>query len=100
MEVEKGVAPRLLEKLTEELEISAPEVFIHKPPLDLTYLFEMYAIDLPQLKDAPFRSAQPKPLEDIDRHDADAFFAAIKERELLLHHRIKLLPLLLPASSS
>lgn len=86
MEVEKGVAPRLLEKLTEELEISAPEVFIHKPPLDLTYLFEMYAIDLPQLKDAPFRSVQPKPLEDIDRHDADAFFAAIKERELLLHH--------------
>jgi polyphosphate kinase len=86
MEVEKGVAPRLLEKLTEELEISAPEVFIHKPPLDLTYLFEMYAIDLPQLKDAPFRSVQPKPLEDIDRHDADAFFLAIREREILLHH--------------
>jgi polyphosphate kinase len=86
MEVEQGVAPRLLEKLTEELEISSSEVFIHKPPLDLTYLFEMSGIDLPHLKDAPLRSVQPHPLEDIDRHDADAFFSAIREGEILLHH--------------
>jgi polyphosphate kinase len=86
MEVEQGVAPRLLEKLTEELEISSAEVFIHKPPLDLTYLFEMSGIDLPQHKDAPLRSVQPHPLEDIDRHDADAFFSAIREGEILLHH--------------
>ncbi|CAN2174810.1 Ppk Polyphosphate kinase [Candidatus Nanopelagicaceae bacterium] len=86
MEVEQGVAPRLLEKLTEELEISTAEVFIHKPPLDLTYLFEMSGIDLPHLKDAPLRSVQPHPLEDIDRHDADAFFSAIREGEILLHH--------------
>ena len=86
MEVEQGVAPRLLEKLTEELEIASPEVFIHKPPLDLTYLFEMYGVDLPHLKDAPFRSVQPHRLEDIDRHDADSFFAAIREGEILLHH--------------
>jgi polyphosphate kinase len=86
MEVEQGVAPRLLEKLVEELEISPAEVFIHKPPLDLTYLFEMSGIDFPHLKDAPLRSVQPHPLEDIDRHDAEAFFSAIREREILLHH--------------
>ena len=86
MEVEQGVAPRLLEKLTEELEIETPEVFIHKPPLDLTYLFEMASLALPQLKDAPLRSVQPSRLEEIDRHDADAFFAAIREGEILLHH--------------
>ena len=86
MEVEQGVAPRLLEKLTEELEIETPEVFIHKPPLDLTYLFEMASLALPQLKDVPMRSVQPHRLEDIDRHDADAFFAAIREGEILLHH--------------
>ena len=86
MEVEQGVAPRLLEKLTEELEIEPHEVFIHKPPLDLTYLFEMANLNLPQLKDAPMRSVQPHRLEDIDRHDADSFFLAIREGELLLHH--------------
>ena len=86
MEVEEGVAARLLNKLTEELEIDTPEVFIQVPPLDLTYLFEMYGLDLPHLKDAPFRSVQPRPLEDIDRHDADSFFAAIREAEILLHH--------------
>ena len=86
MEVEQGVSPRLLEKLTEELEISTPEVFIHKPPLDLTYLFEMSGIDMTQLKDQPFRSVQPHQLEDIDRHDADAFFSAIRDGEILLHH--------------
>lgn len=86
MEVEKGVAPRLLEKLTEELEITTPEVFIQQPPLDLTYLFEMSGIDLPHLKDQPFRSVQPHRLEEIDRHDADSYFSAIRDGELLLHH--------------
>jgi polyphosphate kinase len=86
MEVEKGVAPRLLEKLTEELEITTPEVFIQQPPLDLTYLFEMGGIDLPHLKDQPFRSVQPHRLEEIDRHDADSFFSAIRDGEMLVHH--------------
>ena len=86
MEIEQGVSPRLLEKLTEELEISSREVFIHKPPLDLTYLFEMVGLDLPHLKDAPFRSVQPDRLADIDRHDTDAYFSTIRDGEILLHH--------------
>ncbi len=86
MEIEKGVAPKLFEKLVEELEISPNEVFSHNPPLDLTYLFEMYGLDLPHLKDKPFRSVKPHSLDEIDRHDADAFFSAIKSSEVLLHH--------------
>jgi polyphosphate kinase len=86
LEVEQGVAPKLLNKLIEELEISPAEVFTQNPPLDLTYLFEMYNFDFPNLKDHPFRSVKPAVLDEIDRHDADAFFAAIKEGELLLHH--------------
>lgn len=86
MEVEQGVSSRLLQKLTEELEIESHEVFTHKPPLDLTYLFEMSGLDLPHLKDIPLRSVQPHQLEDIDRHDADAYFSAIREGEILLHH--------------
>ena len=86
MEVEQGVAPKLLNKLIDELEISPAEVFTQNPPLDLTYLFEMYGFDFPHLKDRPFRSVRPTILDEIDRHDADAFFSAIKEGELLLHH--------------
>ena len=86
MEIEQGVSHQLLEKLMEELEINQGEVFTLNPPLDLTYLFEMYGLDLPQLKDEPFRSVQPLPIDDIDRHDADAFFATIREGEILLHH--------------
>ena len=86
MEIEQGVSHQLLDKLMEELEINQGEVFTLNPPLDLTYLFEMYGLDLPRLKDEPFRSVQPLPIDDIDRHDADAFFATIREGELLLHH--------------
>jgi polyphosphate kinase len=86
LEVERGVATRLLEKLVEELEISTSEVFTQNPPLDLTFLFEMSALDFPSLKDAPLRSVRPHTLDEIDRHDADAFFAAIREGEILLHH--------------
>jgi polyphosphate kinase len=46
----------------------------------------MYGLDYPHLKDVPFRSVQPDQLENIDRHDADAYFAAIREGEVLLHH--------------
>jgi polyphosphate kinase len=86
MEIEQGVSHQLLDKLMEELEINQGEVFTLNPPLDLTYLFEMYGLDLPRLKDEPFRSVQPLPIDDIDRHDADAFFATIREGEILLHH--------------
>jgi polyphosphate kinase len=86
MEIEQGVSHQLLEKLMEELEINQGEVFTLNPPLDLTYLFEMYGLDLPQLKDEPFHSVQPLPIDDIDRHDAGAFFATIREGEILLHH--------------
>ena len=86
MEIEQGVSHQLLDKLMEELEINQGEVFTLNPPLDLTYLFEMYGLDLPHLKDEPFRSVQPLPIDDIDRHDADAFFATIREGEILLHH--------------
>ena len=86
LEVERGVATRLLEKLVEELEISTTEVFSQNPPLDLTFLFEMYGLDIPALKDAPLRSVRPHILDEIDRHDADAYFAAIRDGEILLHH--------------
>ena len=86
LEVERGVATRLLEKLVEELEISTTEVFSQNPPLDLTFLFEMYGLDIPAQKDAPLRSVRPHILDEIDRHDADAFFAAIRDGEILLHH--------------
>jgi polyphosphate kinase len=86
MEIEQGVSNKLLDKLIDELEIVKTEVFTLNPPLDLTYLFEMTALDLPKLKDVPFRSVQPTLLNDIDRHDANAFFSAIREGEILLHH--------------
>ncbi len=86
MEIEQGVSHKLLDKLIEELEIVKAEVFTQNPPLDLTYLFEMTALDLPKLKDVPFRSVQPPQLTEIDRHHADAFFSVIREGEILLHH--------------
>ena len=86
LEVEQGVSLKLLGKLIDELEITASEVFTHNPPLDLTYLFEIYGTDLPHLKDRDLRSVKPHAIEDIDRHDADLFFSAIRENELLLHH--------------
>ena len=86
MEIERGVGKRHLQKLAEELELSENEIFSQNPPLDNTYLFEMYGFDFPLLKDQPFLSVKPHELLDIDRQDADAFFSAIRDREIMLHH--------------
>jgi polyphosphate kinase len=86
MEIEKGVAPQLLEKLSEELELRTSEIFTQAPPLDLTYFFEMADFDFPNLKDVALRSVRPSAFDEIDRQNPDEFFGAIRQGEILLHH--------------
>lgn len=81
MEIEKGVAPQLLEKLSEELELRASEIFAQAPPLDLTYLFEMADFEFPNLKDVALRSVRPSAFDEIDRQNPDEFFGAIRQGE-------------------
>lgn len=88
LEVETGIDQRLLDRLIEELEITPGDVIKSDPPLDQTYGYELYDLDFPQLKYAPFKNFLPAKLEEIPIEDYDGFFSKLRDGELLLHHPI------------
>jgi len=86
LEVEVGIDQRILDKLIEELEISYSDVIKSDPPLDQTLGFEIYELDLPNLKYSTLKNTEPQGFAEIPVEDFDAFFAKLREAEVMLHH--------------
>jgi polyphosphate kinase len=79
--------------LTEQLHGSERDVYIVDGPLHLESLFEIASIDRPDLKEPVFTPAPLGRLPEPTSPEAEAFnwgtidlFAAIRERDVLLHH--------------
>jgi polyphosphate kinase len=86
LEIEEGIDPELLERLTQELGIDSENVISCKMPLDLTDLNRLANLELPELKFAPFRARIPAGLAGVDLDEPESFFQKIREGEILLHH--------------
>lgn len=86
LEVEDDIKTELLERLVAELEITNREVFKNRGPIDFTGLNIIADLDRPELKFEPFRGVLPHPFPELEDAEAPAFFQAIKNREILLHH--------------
>ena len=55
-------------------------------PLDATVLFELGGIDRPDLKYRPFIPTTNRQIAEVESSRAQDIFAAIRERDILLHH--------------
>ena len=86
LEIEEGINPELLARLTQELGIDSENVVSCKMPLDLTDLNRVANLDIPDLKFPPFRSRTATELVGIDLDEHDSFFQKIRLGEILLHH--------------
>jgi polyphosphate kinase len=86
LEVSNDIDPKLLETLMDELAIKAEDVNRYPEPLDLTGLYMIADIDLPDLKYPVFRSQIPWDLRQAIPESSDDFFASIRRRETLVHH--------------
>jgi polyphosphate kinase len=85
LEVQQGMSDEMLELLVRELDVDATEVTRHRGPLDLTCLFQLHGLDLPELKDAawtPLTAGRILRAESQDR----SIFSVIRERALMVHH--------------
>jgi polyphosphate kinase len=69
--------------LIENLEVDPEDLMIIDPPLSMSDLFTLYALDRPDLKYKPFLPAMPAVLDD-PTEELD-LFAAIRERDILMH---------------
>jgi polyphosphate kinase len=85
LEVESSMPGHVLELLMRELQVFEADVQALPGPLNLAGLWELHAIDRPDLKDAPF---QPRTHPELLAGDdlAPDIFAAISRHDILLHH--------------
>jgi polyphosphate kinase len=85
LEVAKGMPESVRDLLVEELELTADDVYEIASPIDLTQLWQLHAIDRPDLHDPPWVPMTPPRLATAGDEPVD-LFAAIKERDILVQH--------------
>ena len=86
LEISDKTSPFLSQLLADQLRVSADEVYRLPAPLDATVLFELGGIDRPDLKYRPFIPTTNRQIAEVESSRAQDIFAAIRERDILLHH--------------
>ncbi|TDC71657.1 RNA degradosome polyphosphate kinase [Streptomyces hainanensis] len=86
LEVEESIDPQVLDLLVRELKISREEVFSVPGPLDLTGLRSISSLDRPDLKYPKFVAGTHRDLAEVESASAADVFAALRQRDVLLHH--------------
>ncbi len=86
LEISDETSPFLSQLLADQLRVSADEVYRLPAPLDATVLFELGSIDRPDLKYRSFIPTTNRQIAEVESSRAQDIFAAIRERDILLHH--------------
>ena len=86
LEISDETSPFLSQLLADQLRVSADEVYRQPAPLDATVLFELGGIDRPDLKYRSFVPTTNRQIAEVESSRAQDIFAAIRERDILLHH--------------
>jgi polyphosphate kinase len=85
LEVEESASPAVVDLLLDELELHRDDVTWVRGPLDLTCLWQVHAIDRPDLKDDPWVPVTAGRLAAAE-NDERSIFSVVRERALLVHH--------------
>jgi polyphosphate kinase len=85
LELSKRMSSDTSELLVNELELDGRDVYVSDVPLDLGDLLELVAIDRPELRDRDHVAVTPPSFRSQD-DEAPDLFAAMRERDLLVHH--------------
>lgn len=80
LEIEASMPPEIRELLVDNLEVDPQDVYTVNGPLDLSSLWELYRLERPDLKDAPFKPAMPHRLREDE-----PIFSVLKRRDVLIH---------------
>jgi polyphosphate kinase len=74
----------MLELLRREMEVDSDDVVVVRGPLDLSCLWNLYAVDRRDLKDPPFVPATHPAF--AERETPKSVFATLREGDVLVHH--------------
>ncbi|ONM49309.1 RNA degradosome polyphosphate kinase [Nocardia donostiensis] len=84
LEVSDDMTEHMLDLLLRELEVDPADVIQVPGLLDLSCLWQVYGVDRPGLKDAPYVPATPPAFGE--RETPRNVFAALREGDVLVHH--------------
>ena len=85
LEVQRGCDASVIEMLLQTLELDKIDLFEVDGPVNLPRLMTVYANEKrADLKDAPFVTAKPRALRNVET--PDEFFQALRDDDILLHH--------------
>ncbi len=82
LEIDATAPESLRDFIAEQLNVSDDETFIHDGMLALNELSEIVSLNRPELKFAPYNPRYPERVRD----NAGDCFAAIKEKDFIVHH--------------
>ena len=86
LEFSDETSPFLSQLLADQLRVSADEVYGRPAPLDATVLCELAGMDRPDVKSRSFVPTTNRQIAEVESSRAQDIFAAIRERDILLHH--------------
>ncbi|MFR9756282.1 RNA degradosome polyphosphate kinase [Streptomyces sp. TR06-5] len=87
LEVEESIDPYVLDLLVRELKVGEAEVYPLPGPLDLTGLSGVAAgLERPDLRYPKYVAGTHRDLAEVESASAPDIFAALRERDVLLHH--------------
>lgn len=78
---DKAMPPKMKRVLIENLRVGPCQIYSLEGPLGMGDLMELYSLDRPRLKEAPFAPAVPEPIQK-----ASDIFSAIRKKDILLFH--------------
>ncbi|MCV7102334.1 RNA degradosome polyphosphate kinase [Mycobacterium palustre] len=84
LEVADDMTESMLELLLRELDVNPDDVIEVPGLLDLSSLWQIYALDRPALKDRPFIPDTHPAF--VDRETPKSIFATLREGDVLVHH--------------
>ncbi|OLT87606.1 RNA degradosome polyphosphate kinase [Mycobacterium syngnathidarum] len=84
LEVSDDMTESMLELLLRELDVAPGDVIEVPGLLDLSALWQIYAVDRPALKDRPFVPATPPAFGE--RETPKSIFSTLRDGDVLVHH--------------
>jgi polyphosphate kinase len=86
LEVEQGMPPAMRDFLLAGIGLGADDLYEVAGMLDLTSLWQIATLDVPELRDPPWTPVVPARLVPADEGEAVDLFAVIRQGDLLVHH--------------
>jgi polyphosphate kinase len=86
LETAASMSEQVRNLLAAELELDPADVYRSAAPLDLGALWQLCALDRPELKHAAFTPVTPPELQSRDDGAPFDFFERLREGDLLVHH--------------